>query len=774
MVVPLIIEVQNGQTETIKILLSAGADVNGKNELEENALQIASSRGHYEIVRLLLEAQATTNSAIERVAEEGHDKCLNLLVQAKFDMKECSVALHKAALKGKTDCVYILINAGADINSHNRGFDYLDYHDNNTALFKAAKGNHVQCVKNLIEAGTGVNDYEPGVFCPDAFHNPLYIAAKNGSVECVGYLFDAKPNMRTVAGALVRHCEEGSDLAVEMLIKAGADVNWEHEEFCLTPLEAAAKHGHSKCIQLLLQAGVDKKLIKPRFYRPNPALLAIAGGHYSCMSILIAAGAIEHWPLALSTAAAGGHEDCMDLLLGKVDNPQDLGRALADAAAEGRLNCIKKLLDAGADVNVTSVNDQTPLTRAAETGQDKAMEILLKEGVNMNARDTSNKTALIHAVENRFYKCVELLIQAGVDVNTKGCNDKSALDYAVDSGIYDILKSFIAAGADVNTTDKEGNTPLLRTVQKLHTEFATLLISAGADVNAANNEGVTPLNFHNIEKFSHHYNRYQKHVQCMNLLLNTKAIDVNAVDQHGVTPLISAARNRHVDCLNSLLGAGADVNKTDYRGSSALNRVASWDVKCSDVLISAGADMNLSNSDGYSSLMFAAANYDPECAQRLLDAGADLNATMKNGNTVVFSAIQNNSECTAKWAYLRGISVNLKNIDGQNLPDYHLAQQSFNEQTLMVVIAAGEFVDPNERDVIVQKIRKGRGEIPEALPSEEELQCSLKQICREAIRGHLLHTNPNENLFVRVPKLGLPPTLERYLLYGFTLTTEWY
>ena len=250
MVVPLIIGAQSGQTETIKILLSAGADVNGKNELGENALQIASSRGHYEIVRLLLEAQATTNGAIERAAEQGHDKCLNILVQSKFDMKECSVALHKAALKGKTDCVHILINAGADINSHHRGFDYLDYHDNTTALLKAAKDNHVQCVKNLIEAGTGVNEDKPGVYYPDAFHNPLYHAAKNGSVECVGYLLDAKPNMRTVAGALVRHCQEGNDFAVDLLIKAGANVNWEHEEFCLTPLEAAAKHGHNKCVQL--------------------------------------------------------------------------------------------------------------------------------------------------------------------------------------------------------------------------------------------------------------------------------------------------------------------------------------------------------------------------------------------------------------------------------------------------------------------------------------------------------------------------------------------
>ena len=150
----------------------------------------------------------------------------------------------------------------------------------------------------------------------------------------------------------------------------------------------------------------------------------------------------------------------------------------------------------------------------------------------------------------------------------------------------------------------------------------------------------------------------------MNLLLNTKAIDVNAVDQHGVTPLISAARNCHVDCLISLLGAGADVNKTDYNGNGALNSMASQDLKCIDVLIGAGADVNLSNNEGQSPLMLSCTHCKHEPAQRLFEAGADLHATMKNGNTALFFAVRSNSVHTAKWAYLKGISINLKNKDG--------------------------------------------------------------------------------------------------------------
>ena len=39
------------------------------------------------------------------------------------------------------------------------------------------------------------------------------------------------------------------------------------------------------------------------------------------------------------------------------------------------------------------------------------------------------------------------------------------------------------------------------------------------------------------------------------------------------------------------------------------------------------------------------------------------------------------------------------------------------------------------------------------------------EICRSAIREHLLGINLNENLFFRVPRLGLPKLLCNYLLF---------
>ena len=58
--------------------------------------------------------------------------------------------------------------------------------------------------------------------------------------------------------------------------------------------------------------------------------------------------------------------------------------------------------------------------------------------------------------------------------------------------------------------------------------------------------------------------------------------------------------------------------------------------------------------------------------------------------------------------------------------------------------------------------------LKKAIPESE---LSLKNICREAIRNHLLQMN-DVNLFYRVPRLGLPSRLNDYLLYDQTLDDD--
>ena len=65
------------------------------------------------------------------------------------------------------------------------------------------------------------------------------------------------------------------------------------------------------------------------------------------------------------------------------------------------------------------------------------------------------------------------------------------------------------------------------------------------------------------------------------------------------------------------------------------------------------------------------------------------------------------------------------------------------------------------------------------LPCEDPIQLSspgsieLKPLCREAIRKQLLEEDPHgENLFTRIPKLGLPSIINDYLLYGVDISKK--
>ena len=58
--------------------------------------------------------------------------------------------------------------------------------------------------------------------------------------------------------------------------------------------------------------------------------------------------------------------------------------------------------------------------------------------------------------------------------------------------------------------------------------------------------------------------------------------------------------------------------------------------------------------------------------------------------------------------------------------------------------------------------------IPEFLQFHD-IKYDLKHMCRESIRRNLMRIDRKQNLFLRIPKLGLPPSLSQYLLYHMSL-----
>lgn len=88
-----------GRTETVKLLISKGIDVNSKNSAGYTSLHWAAQYGQIETVKILISLGAEVNSRTGATGE---------------------TPLHLAAEEGQTGVIRILISNGADVNSRNK------------------------------------------------------------------------------------------------------------------------------------------------------------------------------------------------------------------------------------------------------------------------------------------------------------------------------------------------------------------------------------------------------------------------------------------------------------------------------------------------------------------------------------------------------------------------------------------------------------------------------------------------------------------------------
>ena len=115
--------------------------------------------------------------------------------------------------------------------------------------------------------------------------------------------------------------------------------------------------------------------------------------------------------------------------------------------------------------------------------------------------------------------------------------------------------------------------------------------------------------------------------------------------------------------------------------------------------------------------------------------------------------------------------MNSSQIRGKkkSLLKHHLTLRMDSTMKLcMLLFAAGEEIDFHQsecfKDVSVRNYKYIKG--------LTKYELWLKDICRQAIRKHLLNVNPRKNLFVRIRTLELPWLLTRYLLYDVSLHVE--
>ena len=184
-----------GETGAVQVLLEANANTAMADLNGESALHFAAREDHPEVIELLL--------ASSRVA-------VNLKCRMGF------TPLHSAVMAASIECVKLLLEGGADVNSRNNRGD--------TALYYAVQRDNMEIVKLLLRHNADISI--PG----DQLNTPMHQAARVGSTE-----------------------------VVQMLLEAGGDVSMQNL-FRSRPLHLAMDGNSPEVVQLLQAA--EEKLLK--------------------------------------------------------------------------------------------------------------------------------------------------------------------------------------------------------------------------------------------------------------------------------------------------------------------------------------------------------------------------------------------------------------------------------------------------------------------------------------------------------------------------------
>jgi ankyrin repeat protein len=330
-----------------------------------------------------------------------------------------------------------------------------------------------------------------------------------------------------------------------------------------------------KSLKDLIASGADVNMTNKR--GATPLINACTWGMADYAKVLIEAGAcmnhVTIWgDTALVRAAAGGHNDCVKTLLshGTDVNEGKEYCALVEASRANRLETVRLLLAAGANVNGKAREGSTSLMVAAQGKHVDIVRELIVAKADLNALEWGRLNALSMAMygenNSRFSRspritderCVEIvrmLLKAGADVNVG-----RSLIVACEYGLMDIVELLLEYRADVNLVIPTGITALSTAYRRCCLEMVECLIKHGATASK--------------DLFFERPHFVQNNKRFYEALIEAGAV-VNFV-KNGITPLMQACTWGKFDVAKALIDNGADVGYVSPDGRSALSQTCRY------------------------------------------------------------------------------------------------------------------------------------------------------------------------------------------------------
>ncbi|KAL4232899.1 hypothetical protein ACF0H5_007586 [Mactra antiquata] len=269
---------------------------------------------------------------------------------------------------------------------------------------------------------------------------------------------------------------------------------------------------------------------------------------------------------------------------------KDLDLGLMQAAKLGFVDCVKCLLEAGADINYTNMSCYTPLLTAVKFNKVSVVRLLLENKADPNFRSGLNMTSLLIAAQWGYSDIVDLLLKYRASILSRDVEGNTALILSSRNGHYMAMRSLLDAGCDVNATNNEGCTSLHYACHKAR--GYQMLLDAGANPDIADKDSVTPLlmaasegfdkvvkalveakcnvNIPNesVKRTALHILSFKGHTESIDYLVYGGA-NIDACDTYNRSPLWYAIQNKKVNVVRLLLKAYSHVDTFQCPGKSS-------------------------------------------------------------------------------------------------------------------------------------------------------------------------------------------------------------
>lgn len=234
----------------------------------------------------------------------------------------------------------------------------------------------------------------------DGTQTPLCFAAEEGNEDVVRILLDNGADVNARGGnpgnALCAASKTGQDEIIRILLENGAEINTRVD--CggfTTALGAASYYGHEQTVRLLLENGADATAQIDALYA------ASWQGHREVILLLLEKG-----------TDLDARNKSINRALEKVVRAADTNTNVEDIR---RVECVRVLLERGANVNYLVTEGESLLVLASSKGRKRVVRMLLEKGAKVNARSRTfnNSTALQVASAQGNKEIVQMLLDYG-------------------------------------------------------------------------------------------------------------------------------------------------------------------------------------------------------------------------------------------------------------------------------------------------------------------------------------------------------------------------